>query len=202
MWLAQTQGAKCGHQVVTELKNRSVQDIFIAGADELKGFPEAILTVPPKACVQPCSGRMLRNSLNFGGWQARNGVVAGLTLIYTATTIELAAQQLPDFEANWAAQCQSISRSGRGNRARITRFFDGPPEIRPVIYTTNTIESSNMSLRKVSTAGASVSTDNAVSKWFYLTPNNTRQKRTAPLRNCQAALKRFASQFDDRRLPA
>ena len=188
--------------MVTELKNRSVQDIFIAGVDGLKGFPEAILTVSPKACVQLCSGHMLRHSLNCGGWQARNGVAAGLTLIYTATTIELAAQQLTDFEANWAAQYQSISRSCRRNWARITPFFDDPPEIRPVIYTTNAIESSNMSLRKVSTAGASVPTDNAVSKWFYLTPNNTRQKWTAPIRNCQAALNRFASQFDDRLLPA
>lgn len=90
LWISQTEGAKFWLQVVTELKNRGVQDIFIACVDGLKGFPEAIETVYPQASVQLCIVHMVRNSLNFVSWKARKEVAADLELIYTATTVELA----------------------------------------------------------------------------------------------------------------
>lgn len=168
LWIAQTEGAKFWLQVVTELKNRGVQDIFIACVDGLKGFPEAIETVYPKAYVQLCIVHMVRNSLNFVSWKARKEVAADLKLVYTSATVELAEQRLTEFEEKWDGQYQSIGLSWRRNWARVIPFFDYPAEIRKVIYTTNAIESINMSLRKVIKTRASFPTDEAVSKLFYL----------------------------------
>lgn len=113
LWIAQTEGAKFWLQVVTELKNRGVQDIFIACVDGLKGFPEAIETVYPKACVQLCIVHMVRNSLNFVPWKARKEVAADLKLIYTSAMAELAEQRLTEFEEKWGSQYQSIGLSPR-----------------------------------------------------------------------------------------
>lgn len=149
LWIAQTEGAKFWLSVVTELKNRGVQDIFIACVDGLKGFPEAIEAVYPKAAVQLCIVHMVRNSLNYVGWNKRDLVAADLKRIYSAATTDEAEQYLTEFEAKWDAAYPPIAQSWRNNWARIIPFFDYPPEIRKIIYTTNPIESVNMSLRKV-----------------------------------------------------
>src|SRR5512146_2673162 len=92
IWIAQTEGAKFWLQVVTELKNRGVQDIFIACVDGLKGFPEAIETVYPKTAVQLCLVHLVRHSLNYVSWKIRPEVAADLKLIYQSATVEQAEQ--------------------------------------------------------------------------------------------------------------
>lgn len=198
LWISQTEGAKFWLQVVTELKNRGVQDIFIACVDGLKGFPDAIETVYPKAAVQLCIVHMVRNSLNFVPWKNQKEVAADLKLIYSAVTTDEAELRLAEFETKWDKQYQPISQSWRRNWARVVPFFDYPPEIRKVIYTTNAIESINMSLRKVIKTRSSFPTDEAVSKLFYLALNNISKKWTMPIRDWKAALNRFAIQFEDR----
>jgi len=198
LWIAQTEGAKFWLQVVTELKTRGVQDIFIACVDGLKGFPEAIEAVYPKAAVQLCIVHMVRNSLNFVPWKMQKEVAADLKLIYTSSTVELAEQRLTDFEQKWDKDYQSIGLSWRRNWARIIPFFDYPPEIRKVIYTTNAIESINMSLRKVIKTRSSFPTDEAVTKLFYLALRNISKKWTMPIRDWKAALNRFSIQFEER----
>jgi putative transposase len=201
LWIAQTEGAKFWLQVVTELKNRGVQDIFIACVDGLKGFPEAIETVYPKALVQLCIVHMVRNSLNFVSWKMRKEIAADLKLIYTATTAEKAEQELSAFEKKWDKDYASIAQSWRRNWARVVPFFDYPPEIRKVIYTTNAIESINMSLRKIIKNRSSFPTDEAASKLLYLALNNISRKWTMPIRDWKAALNRFTIQFEDRMSP-
>ena len=201
LWIAQSEGAKFWLQVVTELKTRGVQDIFIACVDGLKGFPEAIEAVYPKAAVQLCIVHMVRNSLNFVSWKMQKEVAADLKLIYSATTVDLAEQRLAEFEVKWDKDYQSISLSWRRNWAHIIPFFDYPPEIRKVIYTTNAIESINMSLRKVIKTRSSFPTDEAVTKLFYLALKNISKKWTMPIRDWKAALNRFTIQFDERMLP-
>ena len=195
-------GGKFWLAVVTELKTRGVQDIFIACVDGLKGFPEAIEVVYPKAAVQLCIVHMVRNSLAFVSWKRRKEVAADLRLIYAALTADAAEQRLTEFEAKWDADYRSIGLSWRRNWARITPFFDYPPEIRTVIYTTNAIESINMSLRKIIKNRSSFPTDEAVSKLLYLALNNVSKKWTMPIRDWKAALNRFTIQFDERMLPA
>lgn len=198
LWMARTEGAKFWLQVVTELKTRGVQDIFIACVDGLKGFPEAIEAVYPKTAVQLCIVHMVRHSLHYVPWKLQKEVAADLKLIYSATTFELAEQQLAAFETKWDKEYQVIGLSWRRNWARITPFFDYPPEIRKVIYTTNAIESINMSLRKVTKARSSFPTDEAATKLFYLALRNISKKWTMPIRDWKAALNRFTIQFGDR----
>ena len=198
LWIAQTEGAKFWLSVVTELKNRGVQDIFIACVDGLKGFPEAIETVYPQAIVQLCIVHMVRNSLNYVGWNKRKEVAADLRLVYSAATIDEAEHALADFEDKWNNAYPPIARSWRNNWQRIIPFFDYPPEIRRIIYTTNAIESVNMSLRKVSKNRGSFPNDDAVIKLFYLALSNIAKKWSMPLRDWKPALNRFTIQFNER----
>ena len=198
IWIAQTEGAKFWLQVVTELKNRGVADIFIACVDGLKGFPEAIESVFPRTAIQLCIVHMVRYSLNYVSWKLRKDVAADLRAIYTAATSDEAERQLDAFDVKWGEAYPSISQSWRRNWTRVTPFFDYPPEIRKVIYTTNAIESVNMSLRKVSKNRGSFPSDDAVLKLFYLALENISKKWTMPIRDWKAALNRFTIQFEDR----
>ena len=198
LWIAQTEGAKFWLQVVTELKNRGVQDVFIACVDGLKGFPEAIEVVFPKTAVQLCIVHLVRYSLNYVSWKLRKAVAADLRAVYTAATAEEAAQRLAEFEGKWGEAYPTIGQSWRRNWPHITPFFDYPPEIRKVIYTTNAIESVNMSLRKVTKNRGSFPSDEALLKLFYLALRNISKKWTMPIRDWKAALTRFTIQFEDR----
>jgi putative transposase len=201
MWVAENEGAKFWLQVVTELKNRGVQDIFIACVDGLKGFPEAIETVFPRTQVQLCIVHMVRHSLKFVSWKQRKEVAADLKTIYQSPTAEQAEMNLAVFEAKWDKTHPSIGQSWRRNWERIIPFFAYPPEIRKVIYTTNAIESLNMSLRKVTKNRGSFPNDAAMFKLLYLALNNIAKKWNRPIRDWKAALNRFAILFEDR-MPA
>ena len=198
LWLSQTEGAKFWLQVVTELRNRGVQDIFIACVDGLKGFPEAIEAVFPKTTVQLCIVHMVRHSLNYVSWKRRPEVAADLKRIYQSATAEEAELRLGEFEAKWDAEYLPISQSWRRNWPRLIPFFDYPPEIRKVIYTTNAIESVNMSLRKLTKNRGSFPSDEALLKLFYLALRNISQKWTLPIRDWKAALNRFTIEFGER----
>src|SRR6266550_4233760 len=176
LWIAQTEGAKFWLQVVTELKNRGVSNIFIACVDGLKGFPEAIESVFPQTDVQLCNVHLVRHSLNYVGWKQRKEVATDLKLIYTAATDTQAEQRLTEFSLKWDAKFPMIAKSWRSNWTRVIPLFAHPPEIRKVIYTTNAIESLNMSLRKVTKARGSFPNDEAVSKLLYLALRNIAKK--------------------------
>jgi putative transposase len=198
LWTAENEGAKFWLQVVTELKNRGVQDIFIACVDGLKGFPEAIETVFPDTQVQLCIVHMVRHSLTYVSWKQRKEVAADLRTIYQATTAEQAELHLDAFAAKWDATHPTISQSWRRNWNRVTPFFAYPAEIRKVIYTTNAIESINMSLRKVTKTRGSFPNDEAMFKLLYLALNNIAKKWTMPIRDWKAAMNRFSILFEDR----
>jgi putative transposase len=200
LWTAQTEGAKFWLQVVTELKNRGVNDIFIVCVDGLKGFPDAIAAVFPHADVQLCLVHMVRHSLKFVNWKQRKEVAADLKAIYTSTTVEAGEQRLTEFEEKWNQTLAPIGQSWRRNWERIIPFFGYPPEIRKVIYTTNAIESINMSLRKITKNRGSFPSDDSLAKLFYLALQNISRKWTMPIRDWKAALTRFSIQFEDRML--
>jgi putative transposase len=197
LWISQTEGVpNSGYRLVTELKNRAVQDIFIACVDGLKGFPEAIETVYPQTAVQLCIVHLVRNSLNYVSWNMRKQIAADLKQIYPSPTV--AEQQLAEFEAQWNKVYPPIAQIWRRNWSRIIPFFDDPPEIRRIMYTTNAIESVNMSLRKITENRGLFPSDEALSKLFYLALMNISKKWTIPLHDWKAALNRFSIQFDER----
>ena len=137
-------------------------------------------------------------SLNYVSWKLRKAVAADLRTIYSAATVEEAEAKLAEFEEKWGEDYPSIVQSWRRNWERIIPFFDYPPEIRKVIYTTNAIESVNMSLRKITKNRGSFPSDEALLKLFYLALQNISRKWTMPIRDWKAALNRFTIQFDDR----
>lgn len=198
LWLSQTEGAKFWLQVVTELRNRGVQDIFIACVDGLKGFPEAIEAVFPQTTVQLCIVHMVRHSLNYVSWKRRPEVATDLKRIYQSATAEAAELRLGEFEAKWDDEYLPIGQSWRRNWPRLIPFFDYPPEIRKVIYTINALESVNMSLRKLTKNRGSFPSDEALLKLFYLALRNISKKWTMPIRDWKAALNRFTIEFGER----
>ena len=198
IWISENEGAKFWLNVLTEIKNRGVNDILIACVDGLTGFPDAIETVFPKTQVQLCIVHMVRNSLKFVGWQKRKIVAADLRLIYGAKTVEEAKLALDAFAEKWDKDYPSISKSWYAHWENLTPFFSFPAEIRKVIYTTNAIESVNMSLRKVIKNKRVFPSDEAALKLLYLAINNISKKWTMPLRDWKAALNHLAIMFEDR----
>ncbi len=191
LWMAQTEGAKFWLSVMNELKNRGVQDIFIACCDGLKGFPEAIEAVFPKTQVQLCIVHQIRHSLRYVNWKQRKVIAADLKRIYGAATLAEAELALAEFAEKWDDQHPTISLSWRNNWERLSVFFDYPPEIRKVIYTTNAIESLNASLRKITKTRRSFPTDDSVMKILYLALHQISKKWTMPIRDWKAAMSQF-----------
>jgi len=198
MWTAETEGAKFWLQVVTELKNRGVKDIFIACVDGLKGFPEAIEAVFPQAQIQLCIVHMVRHSLNYVSWKQRKEAADDLKAIYQAPTLEMAETNLDAFAAKWDATHPTIAKSWRNNWERIIPLFSYPPDIRKAIYTTNAIESLNMSLRKVTKNRGSFPNDDAMFKLLYLALKNIAKKWTMPIKHWKSALNQFSIIFEGR----
>lgn len=198
LWMAQTEGAKFWLSVMNELKNRGVQDIFIACVDGLKGFPEAIEAVFPKTQVQLCIVHQIRHSLRYVNWKQRKVIAADLKRIYGASTLSEAELALSEFADKWDEQHPTISLSWRNNWERLSVFFDYPPEIRKVIYTTNAIESLNASLRKITKTRRSFPTDDSVMKILYLALHQISKKWTMPIRDWKAAMSQFMIMYSDR----
>ena len=198
MWAANTEGAKFWLQVLTEIKNRGVRDIFIGCVDGLKGFPESMEVVFPKTDVQLCLVHMVRNSLNYVGWKERKAVAADLKQIYQAATLGQAEQALKDFGAKWDRKYPSISKSWQTNWPELITFLKYPADIRKAIYTTNAIESLNRSLRKISKHRGVFPNQESLLKLYYLALERIAKKWTMPIHNWCAALNRFVIEFGDR----
>jgi putative transposase len=198
LWIEQTEGAKFWLRVMTEIKNRGVGDVFIAVVDGLKGFPEAINAVFPETSVQTCIVHMIRHSLNYVPWNDRKAVVADLKSIYRAESADAAAKRLDEFEEKWDDKYPPIAQSWRRNWEQIIPFFAYPPAVRKIIYTTNAIESLNMSLRKIIKNRGHFPSDDAATKLLYLALRNAAKKWTMPSRTRKQALNQFAILFQDR----
>jgi putative transposase len=168
LWTGATEGAKFWLSVLTELRNRGVKDIYLVCVDGLKGFPQAIETVFPEAQVQLCIVHMIRASLKYVTWQDRKQVVADLKPIYKAPTADEAERQLSEFEQKWKKKYPAISRLWREHWEHVIPFFAFPEEVRRIVYTTNAVESLNMSMRKVTKTRGSFPTEEAAIKLLYL----------------------------------
>jgi len=197
LWTSANEGAKFWLQVLTELKNRGVEDIFIACVDGLKGFPQAIETVYPKTTVQLCIVHMVRASLNYVNWKERKQVAADLRSIYRAATAEEAERQLQQFAARWDARYPTIAAMWRRNWLGVIPFFQFPAEIRRIIYTTNIIESLNMSLRKAIKTRGAFPSEEAAMKVMYLALKNLARKWHT-IMGWNDALNRFALLWEAR----
>ncbi len=198
IWISQNEGAKFWLGILTELRNRGVQDIFIACVDGLTGMEEAIATAFPKAWMQLCLVHMVRNSLKYVSYKDRRQVASDLKTIYRVATESEAEINLNKFAEKWDKRYPTISKSWRQHWSKIIPMFAFPDEIRKVIYTTNPVESVNMTLRKASRNHRIFPSDDAVFKVMYLAAQHISKKWTQPFRDLGAVLSRFAIEFEGR----
>lgn len=198
MWVSPNEGAKFWLSVLTELQNRGMKDVFIFCTDGLTGFPEAIEAVYPKSKIQLCIVHMIRNSTKFVNWKDRKSLCADLKHVYQASTVDEAETALLEFAEKWDNKYPNISKMWQRHWENITTFFAYPEDIRRVIYTTNAIESLNMTVRKVIKNKRSFPSDEAMFKQIYLALNNIAKKWTMSIRHWGQAMNRFAIEFADR----
>ncbi len=198
IWISQNEGAKFWLGILTELKTRGVQDIFIACVDGLTGMDEAIQSAFPKTWVQLCIVHMVRNSLKFVSYKHRKEMAGDLKAIYRAATEDEAAIALEALAEKWDGRYPTVSKSWRTHWAKIIPMFAFPDDIRKVIYTTNAVESVNMTLRKASRNHRIFPNDEAVIKVMYLAGQLISRKWTMPLRDWGAAMNQFSILFEGR----
>ena len=200
IWMAQNEGSKFWHAVLTELRNRGVQDVYIACMDGLKGLPEAVNAVFPKTLTQLCVVHLVRASLRYVNASDTKAVVGALKAIYQSASEEEAAVELDALEAAWGEKYRAVVRIWRGNWADITPFFAFPPEIRKVVYTTNAIESLNMSLRKLTRNRRIFPNDEGTLKSLYLAVREA-SKKWGQIHHWKQALQSFQILFGEDRVP-
>ena len=196
--LGENEGSKFWLQVLTELKNRGLEDIFILCADGLKGLSDSVEAAFPKAIFQTCIVHQVRNSLNYVPYNEKKAVAADLKKIYASNTVDAAKQALDDFELTWGDKYPIIVKSWRSNWEKITPFMQFPAEIRKVNYTTNIVESLNNTLRKSVRNRGHFPTEDALMKVLYLAIKGVSKKWTLPIRDWKLAINRFAIMFPGR----
>jgi putative transposase len=198
LWIGESEGAKFWLSVLTELRNRGVQDILIAAVDGLTGFPDAIEAVFPKTQVQLCIVHLIRGSLRYVSWKERKVVVRDLKTIYQAPSLEAATDALEAFCVQWDSRFPQISRMWRAHWSNLTPFFDYPPAIRKVIYTTNAVESVNAQLRKVTKHRGAFPTPDSARKVLYLAIMKASERWSRPVQDWTAALNHLSIVFEGR----
>jgi len=191
IWIGKNEGAKFWMQVVTELKNRGIEQIYVACVDGLKGFPEAISSVFPSTIVQLCIVHMVRNSVKYVSYKDLKEVTSDLKQIYTANNDEMARLKLQQFGVKWDKKYPVISDIWQRNWSGIIPFFAFPEEIRKVIYTTNTIESVNRQIRKIIKNKGVFPDDKSIQKIIFLSLQNAGKKWTMPIKDWSLALNQF-----------
>ena len=198
LWIAENEGAKFWANVLTELQNRGLKDIFIACVDGLKGFPDAINAVYPKTKIQLCIVHLVRNSLKFVSWKDYKAVTADLKQVYQAPTEAQARENLTELSQKWQGKYPLVTKGWEDNWANIATFFDYPSDIRKAIYTTNAVESLNSVIRRVIKKRNVFPTDDSVFKVIWLAIKDASKKWSMPIQNWKQAMNRFMIDFGDR----
>ena len=199
LWIEQTEGAGFWLRVMTELKNRGVEDILVALVDGLVGFPDAITTVFPQTQVHHCVVHVVRQSLAYANWKDRKAIGSALRAIYRAPTEAAADTALAEFARGpWGTRYPAITALWQRHWPYIRPVYAYPPDLRRLLYTTNAIESLHMQLRKIIKSRGHFPTDEAATKLLYLALRNIRKKWEGSVHIWTAALPHFAILFGDR----
>jgi putative transposase len=198
MYVSETEGAKFWLSVITDLKNRGVEDILIACIDGLKGFPEAIATVFPLTQIQTCVVHQIRNSLRYIAEKDKKEFVADLKPVYQAINKEQGFENLVKLDEKWGKKYPVPVQSWYNSWDTLSTFFEYNDQIRKVIYTTNTVEGFHRQVRKVTKTKGAFTSDNALLKLVYLVVLNISEKWTMPLHNWSLTLSQLYIIFGER----
>ena len=200
VWIAESEGAKFWAGVLSELRARGVQDIYIACMDGLKGLPEAVTALFPRTLTQQCIVHLIRASMRYVAAKDMKAVAAALKRIYTSASIEDAARELDAFEETWGGKYRAAVRVWRNAWDNVVPFFQFPPEIRKITYTTNAIESLNMTMRKYTRNRRIFPSDESAMKSLYLAIREA-SKRWRGVHHWKQAMQTFQILFGEDRVP-
>ena len=200
VWIAESEGAKFWAGVLSELKARGVQDIYIACMDGLKGLPEAVTALFPRTLTQQCIVHLIRASMRYVAAKDMKAVAAALKRIYTSASIEDAAGELDAFAETWGGRYRAAVRVWRNAWDNVVPFFQFPPEIRKITYTTNAIESLNMTMRKYTRNRRIFPNDESAMKSLYLAIREA-SKRWRGVHHWKQAMQTFQILFGEDRVP-
>jgi putative transposase len=198
MYLSENEGAKLWLSVLTDLKNRGMQDMLIACIDGLKGFPEAIAAIFPKTEIQTCIVHQIRNSLRYIPEKDKKAFMADLKPVYQALNKEQGYENLISLDEKWGKKYPVPVQSWYNNWENLSTFFRYDVDIRRVIYTTNTVEGFHRQVRKVTKTKGAFTSDNALLKLVYLVVQRVSEKWTMPLHNWSLTLSQLYIMFGDR----
>ena len=198
MWVGENESAKFWATVLNGLKNRGVEDIFIACTDNLTGFSSAIEAVFPKTEIQNCIIHQLRNSSKYVSYKDIKALMADLKAVYAAVDEAAALDALDTFSERWDKKYPKISQSWRDNWPNLSTYFKFPQEVRRLIYTTNTIEGFNRQLRKVTKSKSVFPTDDSLLKMLYLAMIDITKKWTGRRQDWSVIYAQMAIFFGDR----
>lgn len=198
IWIGEQEGAKFWLSVCNDLKNRGVKDIIIACMDGLKGLPEAIRTVFPNVNIQSCIIHQIRNSIKYIASKDSKAFMKDLKAVYKATSEEMAVNALQTLESVWGDKYAIVIQSWNNNWENLSTYFDFPPEIRKIIYTTNALEGFNRQLRKFTKIRTTFPTDDSLRKALYLATEQIMTKWTSPSQNWSLTLAQLSIMFENR----
>ena len=198
MWVGENESAKYWATVLNSLRNRGVEDVFIACTDNLTGFANAIEAVFPKSDIQNCIIHQLRNSSKYVSYKDLKALMADLKKVYAAVDEPSAEEALEAFSARWDKKYPKISASWRENWPNLSTYFKFPEELRRLIYTTNAIEGFNRQLRKVTKAKAVFPTDDSLLKMLYLAMLDITKKWTGRRQDWAVIHAQLAVYYADR----
>lgn len=198
MYINENEGAKFWLQVLTDLQNRGVEDIFIASIDNLSGFAEAIESIFPNTEVQLCVVHQIRNSQKYLSYKDVKPFMKDLKPVYQASTKELAERHLDQLAATWGDKYPKVIDSWRKNWPRLSNYFHYTREIRRIIYTTNIIEGFYRQIRSVTKSKGAFTSEDALMKLLFLAQENICSKWNRPLHNWNQTLAQLSIIFGDR----
>lgn len=198
MYVSESEGAKFWLQVLTDLKNRGVEDILIACTDNLKGFSEAIESTFPHTEIQTCVVHQIRNSLKYVASKDQKPFMKDLKKVYQAISKEVAENELLNLEETWSKKYPVVIQSWNRNWDKLSTYFAYQPHIRKLIYTTNAVEGFHRQVRKVTKTKGAFTSDMALMKLIYLAVNNISKKWTQPLHNWGLTIQQLCIRFGDR----
>lgn len=198
IWIGEQEGAKFWLSVCNDLKNRGVKDVIIACMDGLKGLPDAIKAVFPEVNIQSCIIHQIRNSIKYIASKDSRDFMKDLKEVYKAVNEDQALKALDYLEETWGSKYSIVTQSWINNWDNLSTYFAFPPEIRRIIYTTNTLEGFNRQLRKFTKVRTSFPTDDALRKALYLATEQIMVKWTSPLHNWHSTLAQLSIMYGDR----
>ena len=198
MWLTNNEGAKFWLSIVTELKNRGVEDILIASVDGLKGFSEAINSVFPQTIIQRCVIHQIRYSLKYVGSKYQKEFMSDLKKVYKAPSKSVAEDALDELEEKWGEKYPMVINSWKSNWDELSTYFEYSEPIRRIIYTTNTVEGFNRQIRKITKTKGGFTNDEALIKLVFLAYRDISKKWEKTISNWAEIISQFSIIFDDR----